>query len=74
MWLHFLPYAKSVQGINSLIQTRKDTGFCHLLNHDLGKVTEKNLKKPNQTALPSQTSAFCVKAAVKHVSGKPQHC
>lgn len=72
--MHFLPYAKAVQGINSLIKTRKDIGCCCLLNYDLVKVTEKNLKKPNQTALPSQTSAFCVKAAMKHVSGKPQHC
>lgn len=58
------------------MHNRKDTGRCRLLNHDLVKVTEKKFKKKinNQTALPSQTSAFCAKAAIKHVSRKPQYC
>lgn len=55
--------------LNTLVHNRKITS-C-----DLAKVTEKKLKKnsklKNQTALPSQTSAFCEKAVVKHASGKP---
>jgi len=55
--------------LNALMHNRKDTG------RDLAKVSEKKLKRngklKNQAALPSQTSAFCPKAVIKHASGKP---
>lgn len=37
------------------MHNRKDTGRCHLLNHDLVKVTEKKLKKKKKSDCPAFT-------------------